>query len=76
MRIARIMAEERRGSWTGLPMWKFTRSSGATDDAAVASLISETFAARVGRRRKLLDYLKNKKIENYRMLIKELNLRK
>jgi small subunit ribosomal protein S15 len=30
----------------------------------------------VGRRRKLLDYLKNKKIENYRMLIKELNLRK
>ncbi len=30
----------------------------------------------VGRRRKLLDYLKNKKIENYRALIKELNLRK
>ena len=30
----------------------------------------------VGRRRKLLDYLKHKKIENYRMLIKELNLRK
>jgi small subunit ribosomal protein S15 len=30
----------------------------------------------VGRRRKLLDYLKNKKVENYRMLIKELNLRK
>jgi small subunit ribosomal protein S15 len=30
----------------------------------------------VGRRRKLLDYLKKKKIENYRELIKELNLRK
>jgi small subunit ribosomal protein S15 len=30
----------------------------------------------VGRRRKLLDYLKNKKVENYRSLIKELNLRK
>ena len=30
----------------------------------------------VGRRRKLLDYLKNKKVESYRMLIKELNLRK
>jgi small subunit ribosomal protein S15 len=30
----------------------------------------------VGRRRKLLDYLKNKKVENYRALIKELNLRK
>jgi len=30
----------------------------------------------VGRRRKLLDYLKHKKIENYRALIKELNLRK
>jgi small subunit ribosomal protein S15 len=30
----------------------------------------------VGRRRKLLDYLKNKKIESYRELIKELNLRK
>lgn len=30
----------------------------------------------VGRRRKLLDYLKNKKIDNYRRLIKELNLRK
>jgi small subunit ribosomal protein S15 len=30
----------------------------------------------VGRRRKLLDYLKKKKIENYRALIKELNLRK
>jgi small subunit ribosomal protein S15 len=30
----------------------------------------------VGRRRKLLDYLKNKKVENYRTLIKELNLRK
>jgi len=30
----------------------------------------------VGRRRKLLDYLKNKKIEGYRDLIKELNLRK
>ena len=30
----------------------------------------------VGRRRKLLDYLKNKKIEHYRALIKELNLRK
>ena len=30
----------------------------------------------VGRRRKLLDYLKNKKIENYRALIKDLNLRK
>ncbi len=30
----------------------------------------------VGRRRKLLDYLKHKKIENYRTLIKELNLRK
>jgi len=30
----------------------------------------------VGRRRKLLDYLKNKKVENYRLLIKELNIRK
>jgi small subunit ribosomal protein S15 len=30
----------------------------------------------VGRRRKLLDYLKKKKIEQYRSLIKELNLRK
>ncbi len=30
----------------------------------------------VGRRRKLLDYLKNKKVENYRALLKELNLRK
>jgi small subunit ribosomal protein S15 len=30
----------------------------------------------VGRRRKLLDYLKNKKVENYRAIIKELNLRK
>ena len=30
----------------------------------------------VGRRRKLLDYLKNKKVEDYRIIIKELNLRK
>jgi len=30
----------------------------------------------VGRRRKLLDYLKNKKIESYRELITKLNLRK
>ena len=30
----------------------------------------------VGRRRKLLDYLKNKKVENYRSLLKALNLRK
>ena len=30
----------------------------------------------VGRRRKLLDYLKNKKIETYRDLLKQLNLRK
>jgi small subunit ribosomal protein S15 len=30
----------------------------------------------VGRRRKLLDYLKNKKIDSYRELIKQLNLRK
>jgi small subunit ribosomal protein S15 len=30
----------------------------------------------VGRRRKLLDYLKNKKIDSYRDLIKQLNLRK
>ena len=30
----------------------------------------------VGRRRKLLDYLKNNKIEQYRSLIKQLNLRK
>lgn len=30
----------------------------------------------VGRRRKLLDYLKNKKIESYRELLKQLNLRK
>lgn len=30
----------------------------------------------VGRRRKLLDYLKNKKVENYRSLIKDLQLRK
>ncbi len=30
----------------------------------------------VGRRRKLLDYLKNRKIESYRSMIKQLNLRK
>jgi small subunit ribosomal protein S15 len=30
----------------------------------------------VGRRRKLLDYLKNKKIETYRELLKQLNIRK
>ncbi len=30
----------------------------------------------VGKRRKLLEYLKNKNIERYRNLIKELNLRK
>ncbi len=30
----------------------------------------------VGRRRKLLDYLKKNRIEKYRSLIKELNLRK
>ena len=30
----------------------------------------------VGRRRKLLDYLKNKKVEQYRSIIKELNIRK
>jgi small subunit ribosomal protein S15 len=30
----------------------------------------------VGRRRKLLDYLKKSRIEKYRELIKELNLRK
>ena len=30
----------------------------------------------VGHRRKLLDYLKNNKIENYRSLLKDLNLRK
>jgi small subunit ribosomal protein S15 len=30
----------------------------------------------VGRRRKLLDYLKNKKIDSYRELIKQLDLRK
>ena len=30
----------------------------------------------VGRRRKLLDYLKNKKIDSYRELLKLLNLRK
>ncbi|MCB0755990.1 MAG: 30S ribosomal protein S15 [Flavobacteriales bacterium] len=30
----------------------------------------------VGKRRSLLDYLKNKDIEKYRALIKELNLRK
>ena len=30
----------------------------------------------VGRRRKLLDYLKNKKVENYRAIIRELKLRK
>ncbi len=30
----------------------------------------------VGRRRKLLDYLKNKKVENYRAMLKQLNLRK
>jgi small subunit ribosomal protein S15 len=30
----------------------------------------------VGRRRKLLDYLKSKKVENYRAIIQELNLRK
>jgi small subunit ribosomal protein S15 len=30
----------------------------------------------VGKRRRLLDYLKNKDIEKYRALIKKLNLRK
>lgn len=30
----------------------------------------------VGKRRKLLDYLKNNDIEKYRALIKELNIRK
>lgn len=30
----------------------------------------------VGRRRKLLDYLKNNKLEKYREIIKELKLRK
>lgn len=30
----------------------------------------------VGKRRSLLDYLKNKNIERYRAIIKELNLRK
>jgi small subunit ribosomal protein S15 len=30
----------------------------------------------VGRRRKLLDYLKNKKIDSYRDMIKQLNLRR
>ena len=30
----------------------------------------------VGRRRRLLDYLKDKDIEKYRTLIKELNIRK
>lgn len=30
----------------------------------------------VGRRRKLLDYLKKNKIEKYREIIKELNIRK
>ena len=30
----------------------------------------------VGRRRKLLDYLKNRKVEQYRSIIKELNIRK
>lgn len=30
----------------------------------------------VGRRRKLLDYLQNKKIESYRELLKRLDLRK
>jgi small subunit ribosomal protein S15 len=30
----------------------------------------------VGRRRKLLDYLKNRKIDSYRELIKQLNIRK
>lgn len=30
----------------------------------------------VGRRRKLLDYLKNKKVDQYRAMIKELKLRK
>jgi small subunit ribosomal protein S15 len=30
----------------------------------------------VGRRRKLLDYLKNKKIDSYRELLKALDLRK
>ena len=33
-------------------MWKLTRSSGAVDDAPVASLISDTLAARVGLSRK------------------------
>ena len=30
----------------------------------------------VGQRRKLLDYLKNQKIDSYREMIKQLNLRK
>ncbi len=30
----------------------------------------------VGKRRRMLDYLKNKDIEKYRTIIKELNLRK
>jgi small subunit ribosomal protein S15 len=30
----------------------------------------------VGRRRKLLDYLKNNKTDKYRQIIKELNIRK
>ena len=30
----------------------------------------------VGRRRKLLDYLKNQKIDSYREMLKQLNLRK
>ena len=30
----------------------------------------------VGKRRSLLDYLKNKDIERYRLIIKKLNLRK
>ncbi len=30
----------------------------------------------VGRRRKLLDYLRNNKVDQYRVLLKELNLRK
>lgn len=40
-------------------------------------LVTERSLVRlVGKRRKLLDYLKNKDIERYRQIIKKLNIRK
>jgi len=42
-------AETSRSSYAGVPIWKLTRSSGGTGEAAVVSLTSETFAAFAGR---------------------------